>query len=91
MGRARHSRISESRDFHNGKTSLNPGLFTPSLPSVAVPDRAGRAEVQAFAPNGLRPALAVDTDPEIIAKGKAEAVGVNVVIARHVAGNSGLG
>ena len=62
-----------------------------SLPAVAIPDRTRRLEIQAFAPHGLGPALIVDADPEVVAKGKAEALGVDVVIARHVAGNPGLG
>ena len=62
-----------------------------NLPAVAVPDRTWRLEIQAFPPHGLGPTLIVDADSEVIAKRKAEALGVNVAIARHVAGNPGLG
>ena len=69
----------------------NFGMTSAQLTAVAIPDRAWRLEVQAFAPHGLGPALIVDADPEVVAKRKAEALRMDVVIARHVAGNPGLG
>ena len=58
------------------------------LPPVAVPDRTRRPEIQAFAPDGLRLPLVIDSDGKVIAKRKAEALRADVAIAGHVAGNS---
>jgi len=81
----------ESRDFFEGKAAPKTGQLEAQLTAVAVPDRAWRLEVQAFAPYGLGPALIVDADSEVVAEGKAKALRMDVVIARHVAGNPGLG
>src|ERR1700722_17307012 len=60
------------------------------LSPVAIPDRTRRPEIQTFAPNGLRLSQTIDPDGKIIAKWKAETLGADVGIARHVARDSRL-
>src|SRR5579863_5507763 len=55
-----------------------------------MPDRAGRAEIQPFAPSHVGIPFAVDSNAEIIAEGKAEALEANVAVTFNVAGELGF-
>jgi len=64
--------------------------LTPALAPARVPDRSRRVVVQPFTPNDLCVAAAINAHFKIISERKTKAIGLNVAVTRHVAGELGL-
>ena len=83
-------RRTEARGRLFGCAAAETGKNEYGLSSGGVPDGAGRLIIQAFAPDEVSVAEAIDGHSEVIAEGEAEAVFLDVGVAGNVGGDAGF-